>query len=65
MIKVINEDGSSKTVTINREMNACDVCLMLVEKNRLNFEPTWTLVEWLDNFDLGNINFLHLLVAIQ
>ena len=65
IIKVINEDGSSKMVTINKEMEAYDVCMMLAEKNRKNFEPTWTLVERLEDFDLCNVNFLHLFTAIQ
>ena len=53
IVKVINNDGSSKMVLINEEMDARDVCMMLAEKNHQNFEPNWTLVERLEDFELG------------
>ena len=50
-------------VLINEEMDARDVCMMLAEKNHQNFEPNWTLVERLEDFELGSysVMFMQLL----
>lgn len=52
--KVINDDGSSKMVVIYERMDAFNVCIMLAKKNRQTFEPNWTLVQRLEDFDLSN-----------
>ena len=60
IVKVINDNGSSKMVLITEQMDAYDVCMMLAEKNHENFEPNWTLVERLEDFELGSISLLQL-----
>lgn len=54
IVKVISDDGSTKMVMINEKMNACDICITLAEKHHQTFEPNWTLVERLEDFELGS-----------
>ena len=60
IVKAVYDDGSSKMVLINEEMNAYDVCMMLAKKNHQNIKPNWTLVERLEDFELGNVNIKYL-----
>lgn len=52
-MKAISIDGSSKMAVVDENMNSRDVCEILAEKNHQNFGPNWTLVERLDDFELG------------
>ena len=62
MVKVIHDNGFSKMIVINEHMNAYDVCVMLAEKYHEKFEPNWTLVERLEDFGLGSITELNMVV---
>jgi len=55
VLKAISIDGSSKMAVVDENMNARDSCMVLAEKNHQNFGPNWTLVERLDDFELGKI----------
>ena len=55
-MKAISIDGSSKMAVVDETMNARDVCMILAEKNHQNFGPNWTLVERLEDFELGKIS---------
>ena len=56
-MKAISIDGSSKMAVVDENMNSRDVCEILAEKNHQNFGPNWTLVERLDDLELGK-NFV-------
>ena len=64
IVKVINNDGSSKMVLINGQMDTHDVCMMLAEKNHQSLDPNWTLMERLEDFELCNIICIFVLVLI-
>jgi len=55
-VKAISIDGSHKMAVVDETMDACDVCMILAEKNHQNFGPNWTLVERLEDFELGKIS---------
>ena len=65
IVKVINDNGSSKMVVINEQLDAYDVCMMLTEKNHQTLEPNWTLVERLEDFELGNVSYVHAYIYMQ
>lgn len=52
-MKAISIDGSSKMAVVDENMDARDACMILAEKNHQNFGPNWTLVERLEDFELG------------
>ena len=52
-MKAISVDGSSKMAVVDEQMDARDVCIILAEKNHQNFGPNWTLVERLEDLELG------------
>ena len=58
-MKAISVDGSSKMAVVDEQMDARDVCMILAEKNHQNFGPNWTLVERLEDFELGEKSFYH------
>jgi len=53
---------------VDEQMDARDVCVILAEKNHQNFGPNWTLVERLEDLELGkrNCNFIivHIYVVL-
>ena len=63
-MKAISIDGSSKMAVVDENMNSRDVCEILAEKNHQNFGPNWTLVERLDDFELGK-NFVLACLQLQ
>jgi len=52
-VKAISVDGSSKMAVVDEQMDARDVCMVLAEKNHQSFGPNWTLVERLEDLELG------------
>lgn len=60
IVKAINDDGSSKMVEIIEQMDAFDVCIILADRNHKTLEPNWTLVERLEEFEIGTDNFMRL-----
>ena len=53
IVKAVNADGSTKMMVADETMTAWDVCKILVEKNRTQLGPNWTLVERLPHLHLG------------
>jgi len=58
-VKAISIDGSSKMAVVDGSMDARDVCMILAAKNHQDFGPNWTLIERLEDFELGKISFLY------
>ena len=53
IIKAVNADGSTKMAVVDDSMTVWDVCLLLVDKNRTQLGPNWTLMERIPSLHLG------------
>lgn len=53
IVKAVNADGSTKMMVADETMTAWDVCKILVEKNRTQLGPNWTLIERIPHLHLG------------
>lgn len=52
VVKAVNADGSTKMAVVDEIMTAWDVCKLLVEKNRTQLGPNWTLIERLPSLQI-------------
>ena len=55
VVKAVNADGSTKMAVVDEIMTAWDVCKLLVEKNRTQLGPNWTLIERLPSLQIGGL----------
>ena len=46
-VKIFCADGSTKSILVDDALHAADVLDILVEKNHVQLQPTWALVEHL------------------
>ena len=53
VVKAVNADGSTKMAVVDETMTAWDVCKLMVEKNRTQLGPNWTLIEKLPSLHIG------------
>ena len=53
-LRAYNMDGSSKTVPVEPKQTAWEVCQVLVEQNLYKTGSDWTLVEHIDDLQIGN-----------
>ena len=53
MLKVYTDDKHYKTVTINEIMSASEVCHMIVDESGFTANKSWSLIEYLPKFALG------------
>ena len=47
LVKVSCSDGSTKSIVVDETLSAADVLDVLVEKNHVQLQPTWGIVEHL------------------
>ena len=55
VIKVFNEDNSSRAVEVERGVSARDICQMFIMKNCCIDDHCWTLFEHLPHLDMGKV----------
>lgn len=57
VIKVYNEDNTSRAVEVPTDITAQDVCQLFVLKNHCIDDHSWTLFEHLSQLGIGKILF--------
>lgn len=66
VIKVYNEDNTSRAVEVPTDITARDICQLFVMKNHCIDDHSWTLFEQLSHPGIGkNVNAVHLYLSHQ
>lgn len=55
-IKVFSLDGSAKSLLVDESMTCGYVTRLLAEKNHTSLEPSWGLVEYVNDLHMGKFD---------
>lgn len=56
-MKAFTADGASKSLLVDESMTCGHVTRLLADKNHVQMEPIWALVEHLPDLQMGNLPF--------
>lgn len=58
-VKAFSSDGASKSLLVDERMSCGHVTRLLADKNHVQMEPHWALVEHLTDLQMGKFFFLY------